>query len=109
MSVPRNGAAHTPQNACPALGRPGDPPQLTIALRWFEKAELPVRRLSNNHLKISKLSYYVQSGSFNVDNQPRQPGHGLAALKAFLESKGFAPLPDVPLEQTLGELHSVEL
>ncbi|WP_267381298.1 MULTISPECIES: hypothetical protein [unclassified Sphingomonas] len=69
---------------------------MDIAVSWLTAASIPFKVAAPHQIKIGNLSYYPNTGSFNLDRRPKEPGQGLSALKRYLETATGKRLPPAP-------------
>lgn len=68
---------------------------MDIAVSWLTAASIPFKVPAPHQIKIANLSFYPNTGSFNLDHRPKEPGRGLPALKLYLENATGKQFPPV--------------
>lgn len=57
---------------------------------WAEKHRRRLVRVGRNHYRIGRVNYYLSTGTFYEDGEPRKAEKGVDALLDFLDGKPAA-------------------
>ncbi|MBR1191468.1 hypothetical protein [Bradyrhizobium sp. AUGA SZCCT0160] len=64
-----------------------DTPEQRRQLTELERRGYPVRRMTQYHVKIGEVNYYVTTGTITIDPAVRHKMKGFHALLALLDEK----------------------